>query len=54
VTTADRIDQVGYRAWAAPVVIIDDDKDYVGQHRQPGRRSFSLHRMFYSAQHRQR
>jgi hypothetical protein len=55
VTTADRIDPVGYRSWAAPVVIVDDDaKDYVGQHRQPGRRSFSLHRMFYSAQHRAR
>jgi hypothetical protein len=53
VTTADRIDQVGYRAWAVPVVIVDD-RDYVGQHRQPGRRSFSLHRMFYSAQHRER
>ena len=51
-TTADRIDQVGYRAWAAPVVIVD--KDYVGQHREPGRRSFSLHRMFYTAQHRER
>lgn len=48
-TTADRIDPVGYRAWAAPVVIADDE--YLGKHRHLGRASFSLHRMFYSARH---
>jgi hypothetical protein len=53
VTTADRIDPVGYRAWAAPVVVVDVGR-YVGRHRQLGRKSFSLHRMFYSAQHRSR
>jgi hypothetical protein len=53
VTTADRIDPVGYRAWAAPVVIVDD-KQYAGKHRKSSRRSFSLHRMFYSAEHRAR
>jgi hypothetical protein len=53
VTTADRIDPVGYRAWAAPVVLADDEH-YVGKHRQLGRKSFSLHRMIYTARHRAR
>lgn len=47
-TTADRIDPVGYRAWA-PVSVAD--KDYIGKHRRPGIRTLSLHRMFYTARH---
>jgi hypothetical protein len=53
VTTADRIDPIGYRAWAQPVVIADDE-EYAGRHRRSGVRGFSLHRMFYSARHRAR
>jgi hypothetical protein len=49
VTTADRVDSVGYRAWAPPVAIPDDD--YVGKHRGAGGKSLSLHRMFYRARH---
>jgi hypothetical protein len=48
VTTADRVDPVGYRTWT-PTVVADDD--YVGRHRRPGGKSFSLHRLFYSARH---
>lgn len=50
VTTADRIDQIGYRSWAPSVAVADEDS-YVGRHRQPGRHSFTLHRMFYAARH---
>jgi len=49
-TTADRIDPIGYRAWAQPVVVADKDK-YVGTHRRPGGRLFSLHALFYAARH---
>jgi hypothetical protein len=53
-TTADRIDSVGYRAWtpsSAPPVVAADEETYVGKHRRPGSKSFSLHRMFYTARH---
>jgi len=46
-TTADRID---YRGWAPPVVAADEET-YVGKHRRPGSKSFSLHRIFYTARH---
>jgi hypothetical protein len=49
VTTADRIDPV-YRAWA-PTVVVADPGEYLGKHRRPGARTFSLHRMLYSARH---
>jgi hypothetical protein len=50
VTTADRIDQIGYRSWTPSVVMADED-NYAGKHRRPGRRSLALHRMFYTARH---
>lgn len=52
-TTADRIDPVGYRAWAPPAATTDDatDEEYVGKHRRPGGRMLSLRRMFYRARH---
>lgn len=55
-TTADRIDPVGYRAWAPPADAIDSatDEDYVGKHRRPGGRSLSLRRIFYTARHLRR
>jgi len=49
VTTADRIDPI-YRTRASTVVAADPQK-YAGRHRQPGVKSFSLHRMFYTARH---
>jgi len=49
VTTADRIDPI-YRTWA-PTVVVPDADSYVGKHRRLGRKSFSLHRMFYTARH---
>jgi hypothetical protein len=48
VTTADRVDPVSYRSWAPTVVA---DEVYVGKHRRPGSKTFSLHRMFYTARH---
>jgi hypothetical protein len=49
VTTADRIDPV-YRTWVPTVVVADEGK-YLGKHRRPAARMFSLHRMFYAARH---
>jgi hypothetical protein len=49
VTTADRIDPV-HRAWA-PTVVVADEEQYLGKHRRPGARRFSLRRMFYAARH---
>jgi len=53
-TTADRIDPVSYRVWmpsSAPPVVAADEETYVGKHRRPGSKSFSLHRMFHTARH---
>jgi hypothetical protein len=49
-TTADRIDPVGYHPWTSPVVVAEQ-KQYVGKHRRPGSKSFSLRRMCYLARH---
>ncbi|MFN2517639.1 MAG: hypothetical protein ABR604_01155 [Jatrophihabitantaceae bacterium] len=49
-TTADRIDPIGYRAWA-PTIAVAGPETYVGKHRRPGGKSFSLHRMLYAARH---
>jgi hypothetical protein len=49
VTTADRIDPI-YRGWA-PTVVVADPQKYAGKHRRPGGKSFSFHRMFYTACH---
>ena len=54
-TTADRIDPLGYRSWApSQSAVLDDSADsaYAGKHRRPGMRSFSLLRMFYTPRHR--
>ncbi|MDQ2748121.1 MAG: hypothetical protein M3Y44_01080 [Actinomycetota bacterium] len=48
-TTADRIDPI-YRAWA-PTVVVAGEGTYLGKHRRPGARTFSLRRMFYIARH---
>jgi hypothetical protein len=49
-TTADRVDPIRYRPWAPTSVVVPDDQ-YVGKHRKPGGRSFSLRRMLYVARH---
>ena len=52
--TIDRID-TGYTAWTpASAGILTEDETYVGRHRRPSASSktFSLHRMFYTARHR--
>ena len=59
-STADRVDTVGYRAWlpvalptAAAPVAVPDDQIYVGKHRttRTSRRMSLLH-MFYKPRHR--
>jgi hypothetical protein len=57
-TTADRVDPIGYRSWslsgtaAAPSAVVDTG-EYVGRHRKPeARRILSLSRMFYTGRHR--
>jgi hypothetical protein len=60
VTTADRIDTIGYRAWlpvalptTTPPVAVPDGQIYVGTHRRTGiSRRMSLLRMFYKPRHR--
>jgi hypothetical protein len=49
VTTADRVDAINHRPWAPATVVVDDG--YVGRHRKPAIRWFSLRRMFYVARH---
>jgi len=59
-TTADRVDTVGYRAWlpvalptAAPPVAVPDGQIYVGKHRRTAStRRMSLLHMFYRPRHR--
>ena len=51
-TTADRIDPLGYRSWAPAQSAVLDEQTYTGKHRRPGIRSFSPLRMFYSPRHR--
>lgn len=55
--TVDRIEPA-YRAWSPTAsgfaVPHDDAHRYVGRHRRPGSRGFSLHRMLYTARHRTR
>jgi len=51
--TLDRIEPA-YTAWSpssAGIGVTEDD-EYIGRHRTPTGRGFSLHRMFYSARHR--
>lgn len=53
-TTADRVDPVGYRSWAPPATLPEQGA-YTGRHRGIGRRSwFAVRRMFYAARHRAR
>jgi hypothetical protein len=57
VAIADRYTTAGYRPWrpnaqpAAPSAGVTDDS-YVGKHRKPEPRGFSLFRMFYKPRHR--
>jgi len=49
VTTADRIQSLGYRVWA-PTSAATDTR-YVGKHRTFGRAALSLQRLLYVARH---
>ncbi|WP_375503333.1 hypothetical protein [uncultured Jatrophihabitans sp.] len=51
--TIDRID-TGYTAWTpSSAGIATEDDTYVGRHRRSDAgKTFSLHRMFYTARHR--
>lgn len=52
--TIDRID-TGYTAWTpSNAGIVTEDDTYIGRHRRPATagRTFSLHRLFYTARHR--
>ena len=52
--TLDRIDPA-YKPWTPSTSgLITEDETYVGKHRKPSGRSFSLTRMFYSPKHRTR
>ncbi|MDT4891107.1 MAG: hypothetical protein QOE97_142 [Pseudonocardiales bacterium] len=50
-TTADRVDAIKYRSWVPGTVVLDDE--YIGKHRRPGFRLFSLRAMLHVARHRQ-
>jgi len=53
--TLERIEPA-YTAWTPSAAgLVTDDEVYIGRHRRTtGRRGFSLHRMFYTARHRER
>jgi hypothetical protein len=52
--TLDRIEPA-YKPWTPSTAgLATDDEEYVGRHRKPGGRSFSLMRMFYVPKHRAR
>ena len=54
--TLQRIEPA-YTAWtpSAAGLATDEDEEYTGRHRKPTlRRTFSLHRIFYTARHRAR
>ena len=52
--TLDRIEPT-YTPWTPSTSgLITEDEEYVGKHRKPGGRSFSLSRMFYMPKHRAR
>ena len=55
--TLDRIEPA-YKPWTPSASGFDgtvtEDEQYVGKHRKPGGRGFSLTRMFYMPKHRAR
>ncbi|MDT4924765.1 MAG: hypothetical protein QOG01_2478 [Pseudonocardiales bacterium] len=52
--TLDRVEPK-FATWTPSTAgLVTDDEEYVGRHRKPHGRSFSLLRMFYSARHRVR
>jgi hypothetical protein len=52
--TVDRVEPA-FTTWTPSTAgLVTDDEEYVGRHRKPHGRGFSLHRMFYSARHRVR
>jgi hypothetical protein len=53
--TLDRIEPA-YKPWtpSSAGLVIDDSEEYVGRHRKPNGRGFSLTRLFYAARHRAR
>jgi hypothetical protein len=54
VATLERIEPA-YTPWTpSSAGLATDEEEYIGRHRKPGGRMFSLTRMFYSARHRAR
>jgi hypothetical protein len=51
--TLDRIEPT-YTPWTPSTSGLITDEEYVGKHRRPGGRGFSLTRMFYVPKHRAR
>jgi hypothetical protein len=52
--TLDRVEPA-FTTWTPSTAgLVTEDEDYVGRHRKPQGRTFSLHRMFYAARHRVR
>ena len=49
-TTVDRVKPILQRPWTPASVALSGD-EYVGKHRKPGHRTFSLRRAFYLARH---
>ena len=53
-TTLDRIEPA-YTPWTPSAAgLATEEEEYVGKHRKPNGRSFSLTRMFYTPKHRAR
>jgi hypothetical protein len=52
VATAHRVERA--RGWSAPPRTAFPAEEYVGRHRAPKARAFSLRRLFYVARHRSR
>jgi hypothetical protein len=52
--TLDRIEPA-FTPWTPSAAgLTTEDEDYVGRHRRPSNRVFSLMRMFYTPRHRAR
>jgi hypothetical protein len=50
--TLERIEPA-YTPWSPTAAgLVTDEGEYVGRHRKPGVRGFSLLRMFYAPKHR--
>jgi hypothetical protein len=52
--TLERVEPA-YKPWTpSSAGLVTDGEEYIGRHRKPSGRSFSLTRMFYTAKHRAR